>query len=94
MDDTAALKEKYGDRLTFWGGGCDTQQVLPFGTPEDVRREARRRIADLAPGGGYVFAAIHNIQRDVSPENIMALYDEAIRWESYPIRVADLKKNL
>ena len=94
MDDTAALKEKYGDRLTFWGGGCDTQQVLPFGTQEDVRKEARRRIADLAPGGGFVFAAVHNIQRDVSPENIMALYEEAINWGRYPIRAEDLRKNL
>jgi uroporphyrinogen decarboxylase len=94
MDDTAALKEKYGARLTFWGGACDTQQVLPFGTPEEVRKEARRRIVDLAPGGGFVFAAVHNIQRDVSPENIMALYDEAIKWERYPIKTEDLRKNL
>jgi uroporphyrinogen decarboxylase len=94
MDDTAALKEKYGGRLTFWGGGCDTQQVLPFGTPEDVKKEARRRIADLAPGGGFVFAAVHNIQRDVSPENVLALYEEAIKWERYPIKAEDLRKNL
>ena len=93
MEDTGVLKKIFGDRLTFWGGGCDTQHVLPFGTPEDVKKEARRRIADLAPGGGFVFAAVHNIQRDVSPENIMALYDEAIKWGSYPIRVQDLQNN-
>ncbi|MFQ5807393.1 MAG: uroporphyrinogen decarboxylase family protein, partial [Phycisphaerae bacterium] len=60
---------------TFYGGGVDTQRVLPFGTPREVREEARRRIDDLAPGGGFVFNTVHNIQADVPPENIMAMWD-------------------
>ena len=90
MDDTAELKRTFGDRLTFWGGGCDTQHVLPHGTTEDVRCEVRRRIADLAPGGGFVFSPVHNIQAGVPPENIVAMYDELSRWDSYPIRLDDL----
>ncbi len=75
--DTAKLKQEFGGDLVFWGGGCDTQHVLPFGTPEEVRAEVRRRIRDLAPGGGFVFTAVHNIQPDVPPENVIAMYDEA-----------------
>ena len=74
--DTARLKRDFGDRIAFWGG-VDTQSVLPRGTPDEVRAEVRRRIADLAPGGGYVCAAVHNIQREVPPENVVALFDEA-----------------
>ncbi len=84
--DTAVLKEKYGARLVFWGGGCDTQKVLPFGSPKDVREEVKRRIKDLAPGGGFVFGAVHNIQREVPPENICALFDAAQEFGQYPIR--------
>ncbi len=91
MDDTAELKRIFGDRLTFWGGGCDTQHVLPHGTTEDVRREVRRRIADLAPGGGFVFSPVHNIQAGVPPENIVAMYDELGQWDRYPIRLDDLR---
>jgi len=75
--NTAELKQEFGQDLVFWGGGCDTQHVLPRGTPEEVRREVRRRIGDLAPGGGFVFTAVHNIQPDVPPQNIIAMYDEA-----------------
>ena len=60
--DTRRLKHDFGSEITFWGGGVDTQQVLPFGTPEQVQDEVRRRIDDLAPGGGFVFAPVHNIQ--------------------------------
>jgi uroporphyrinogen decarboxylase len=91
MGDTAELKRVFGDRLTFWGGGCDTQHVLPHGTAEEVRREVRHRIADLAPGGGFVFCPVHNIQAGVPPENIVAMYDEVSRWDDYPIRLDDLK---
>jgi len=78
MDDTAALKAEFGDRICFWGG-IDTQRILPLGTPEEVRADVRRRIADLAPGGGFVVAPVHNIQEDVPPENIVAMADAA--WE-------------
>lgn len=72
MDDTKRFKREWGNDLTVWGGSCDTQQVLPFGTPQEVRDETRRRIDDLAPGGGFVFAPIHVIQAGVPPENIVA----------------------
>ena len=81
--DTRRLKETYGRDITFWGGGVDTQQVLPFGTPEAVADEVRRRIDDLAPEGGFVFAAVHNIQAFVPPKNIIAMYDTALEYGRY-----------
>jgi len=69
------LKRDFGDALCFWGGGVDTQNVLPFGTPGDVRDDVRRNVDALAPGGGYVFSTIHNIQADVPPANIVAMYE-------------------
>ena len=74
--DTKTLKREFGKDICFWGG-IDTQRVLPFGSPADVAAEAKRRIEDLGPGGGYVLCAVHNIQADVSPENICAMYDAA-----------------
>ncbi len=74
MDDTAMLKQRFGDAVTFWGG-IDTQHVMPHGSPQDVKDEVRRRIDDLAPGGGYVLNTSHNIQADVSPANILALVE-------------------
>ncbi len=73
--DTKKLKKEFGDGLTFWGGGIDTQEVLPKGTPDEVKEEVHRRIDDLAPGGGFIFAAVHNIQADVPPENIIAMWE-------------------
>jgi uroporphyrinogen decarboxylase len=81
--DTAELKRQYGRDLTFWGGGVDTQHVLPHGTPADVRDEVRRRIEDLAPGGGFVFAAVHNVQADVPPENYMAMWEALQEYGAY-----------
>jgi uroporphyrinogen decarboxylase len=81
--DTKMLKKEFGDALTFWGGGVDTQKVLPFGTPGEVREEVKRRIDDLAPGGGFVFSAVHNIQADVPPENIMAMWETLQRYGKY-----------
>jgi uroporphyrinogen decarboxylase len=69
-----ALKRDFGDALTFWGGGVDTQGVLPNGTPQEVRDDVRRNIDALSPGGGYVFNTVHNIQADVPAENIRAMY--------------------
>lgn len=80
MDDTKQLKQEFGEALTFWGGGVDTQKILPRGTPQEVKEEVRRRIDDFAPGGGYVFAAVHNIQPDVPPENIIAMVEA---WKEY-----------
>jgi uroporphyrinogen decarboxylase len=73
--DTRELKRRFGRDLTFYGGGVDTQQVLPRGTPQQVRDEVRRRIDDLAPGGGFIFNTVHNIQADVPPENIVAMWE-------------------
>jgi uroporphyrinogen decarboxylase len=78
--DTAGLKAEFGDRICFWGG-IDTHQVLPFGSPADVRAEVERRIEDLAPGGGFVLAPVHNIQEDVPPENILAMADAAVEFK-------------
>ncbi|NQU96912.1 MAG: hypothetical protein HQ548_04625, partial [Chloroflexi bacterium] len=71
------LKREFGGDLCFWGG-IDTQNVLPHGSPADVARDVRGRIADLGRGGGYVLAAVHNIQREVPPENIAAMYETAV----------------
>jgi uroporphyrinogen decarboxylase len=87
--DTAVLKKKYGRRLSFWGGGCDTQRVLPFGSTSEVRAEVRRRIRDLAPGGGFVFNPVHNIQPQVPADNIVALFDAAREFGRYPIPGTD-----
>ena len=81
--DTKKLKKEFGKDITFWGGGCDTQKVLPFGTPEEVTQEVRQRIEDLAPNGGFVFTQVHNIQTGVPPENIMAMYDTARKHGRY-----------
>jgi len=72
--DPARLKREFGEWLSFWGG-VDTQRVLPRGTPEEVKEEVRRRIEEMGKGGGYVLGAVHNIQPDVPPENIVALFE-------------------
>jgi uroporphyrinogen decarboxylase len=76
MGDTKRLKAEFGDRLAFWGA-IDTHHVLPRGSVEDVRQEVSRRIGDLAPGGGYVLCPVHNIQPEVPPENVVAMFDAA-----------------
>ena len=70
-----ALKRDFGDAITFWGGGVDTQHILPHGTPQAVKDDVKRNVEALAPGGGYVFNTIHNIQGDVPPGNIVAMYE-------------------
>jgi uroporphyrinogen decarboxylase len=79
--DARHLKATYGDRFTFWGGGCDTRHVLPHGTPDEIRAHVRDQIAILAPGGGFVFQQVHNILADVPPENVIAML-EAARGEA------------
>jgi uroporphyrinogen decarboxylase len=81
--DSAELKRDFGRDIIFWGGGIDTQRVLGTGTPEQVRADTRRRIEDLAPGGGFVFATVHNIQGNVSPENIMAMWETLQEYGVY-----------
>jgi uroporphyrinogen decarboxylase len=81
--DTKRLKEEYGKDIVFWGGGVDTQRVLPFGTPDEVADEVKRRTDDLAPSGGFVFAAVHNIQAFVPPENIVTMFETALEYGKY-----------
>jgi len=81
--DTRRLKTEFGKDITFWGGGVDTQYVLPRGTPEQVKDEVKRRIEDLAPGGGFVFNTVHNIQSDVPPENVIAMWEALLEYGKY-----------
>ena len=81
--DPRELKARFGDRLTFWGGGIDTQHILPFDKPNDIREHVRRNLEILKPGGGYVFNNVHNIQADVPAENIIALFDAAYEFGFY-----------
>jgi hypothetical protein len=83
--DPGELKKKFGDRITLWGGGVDTQRTLPFGTREDVRNEVRERIRAMGPGGGYVFDAVHNVQALVPVENVLAMYEAAREYGRYPL---------
>lgn len=87
MGDTARLKREFGDRLSFCGA-IDTGWVLPNGAPDDVRAEVRRRIKDLAPGGGYILASVHCIQPDVPLANVIAMLDEARRVGRYPLNLS------
>ena len=73
--DAGLLKQRYGDRLVFWGGGVDTQKTLPFGTPEEVRREVLARCEVLGRGGGFVFNPVHNVQARTPIANVVAMVD-------------------
>jgi hypothetical protein len=73
--DAGQLKEKFGDQLVFWGGGVDTQQTLPFGSPEEVHAQVRERVKVFGNNGGFVFNAVHNIQGTVPVENILAMFE-------------------
>lgn len=77
MDDIEGLKAEFGDRLAFWGG-IDTQHLLPFGTPEEVRAEVERVAGVLNAGGGYVLNSVHNIQSEVPTGNIIAMFEAAL----------------
>jgi uroporphyrinogen decarboxylase len=80
--DPVELKREFGQDLVFWGGGVDTQGVLGTATPEEVKAHVRRNIEALAPGGGFVFAAVHDIQANVPPENIVAMWES---WKAYGV---------
>lgn len=81
--DAGALKRDFGDRMVFWGGGCDTRFILPQATPAEIARHVREQTAVLFPGGGFVFQQVHNILADVPPEHIIAMFDAA---NEYPIK--------
>ncbi len=84
MADLAELKKRFGGRIVFCGG-IDTHRILPNGTPEQVREEVKRVIQILAPGGGYMVAAVHSIMNDVPAENILAMVDAVEEFGHYPI---------
>ena len=83
--DPKVLKERFGDQIVFWGGGIDTQQVLPFGTPDEVRAQVRERIATLGANGGFVFNTIHNVQAGTPVANLQALYSSVQEFGRYPL---------
>jgi uroporphyrinogen decarboxylase len=73
--DPVELKREFGSAVTFWGGGCDTRQVLNRATPSEIKAHVLKRLEIFAPGGGYVFNSVHNILPDVPPENVVAMFD-------------------
>jgi len=83
--DPAWLKREFGGKITFWGGGVDTQRTLPFASAAEVAAEVRERVRLLAPGGGFVFNTIHNVQQGTPPENIVAAYEAARTTGTYPL---------
>jgi uroporphyrinogen decarboxylase len=81
--EPASLKKDFGRDIVFWGGGVETQSILGGGTPEQVRENVRQQIEVLADGGGYVFATVHNIQADVPPENLNAMWEAVMEFGKY-----------
>jgi uroporphyrinogen-III decarboxylase len=73
--DPAMLKREYGKQVTFWGGGVDTQKVLPFSKPDEVKKQVLDQCEILSPDGGFVFNTVHNIQANVPLENVIAMLD-------------------
>jgi uroporphyrinogen-III decarboxylase len=84
--DPRELKEDFGDRVVFWGGGVDTQKTLPFDNPDAVRREVLERVRTFGPGGGFVFNTTHNVQPQVPVENVLAMYEALRENQSYPLQ--------
>ena len=83
--DPAWLKERFGGRVVFWGGGVDTQRVLPLGSLEEIETQVVERIKIFAPGGGFVFNPVHNIQPGISPERILACFETVRNTGAYPV---------
>jgi hypothetical protein len=84
--DPYMLKAKYGDKMVFWGGGVDTQNILPFGTPRQIKKDVQQRIRTFAPGGGFVFNTIHNVQPRIPVKNVLAMFDAVREFGVYPIK--------
>ncbi|NCO96045.1 MAG: methyltransferase, partial [Armatimonadetes bacterium] len=84
------LKRELGDKLVFWGGGCDTQKVLPLGTPAEIREHVRHNLQVFGQGGGFVFTQVHNIQQDVPVENVEAMLAAAYEFGRYPFGANDM----
>jgi uroporphyrinogen decarboxylase len=74
------LKSKFKDQITFWGGGCNTQRILPNETPEEICKNVFRNLDVFFSGGGFVFQQIDNVQADIPPENIVAMFNAVAEW--------------
>ncbi|MDF1512706.1 MAG: uroporphyrinogen decarboxylase family protein [Anaerolineae bacterium] len=85
--DPRELKAEYGDQLTFWGGGIDTQKTLPFGSVDDVKAEVAERLQIFGPGGGFVFNSIHNVQPLSPVDNVLAVYRTIQEHGAYPLQI-------
>lgn len=81
--DPARLKREFGDHIVFWGGGIDSQHVLPTADPASVRENVRQLLDIWKPGGGYVFNNVHNIQAGVPAANVIAMYDAVHEFGAY-----------
>ena len=81
--EPCSLKARFGDIITFWGGACNTQKTLPFGTPLAIREEVRKNLGCFKPGGGYVGANVHNITAEVPPQNVVAMFDAVREFRNY-----------
>ncbi len=81
--EPCSLKKRFGDKITFWGGLCNSQETLPFGTLEEIRTEVKRNFFCFKPGGGYVASNIHNITAEVPPQNIIAMFNAANEFRPY-----------
>ena len=79
--DAAELKREFGSHITFWGGGCDTRDILPKASPEEVKKHVFSQLEILSPGGGFVFQQVHNILADVPPENVVAMFEAVQNWK-------------
>jgi uroporphyrinogen decarboxylase len=81
--DAQDLKDRFGKDIVFWGGGCDSQHVLPFASGDEVKADVKKYVEIFKPGGGYVFNNVHNIQSGVPAENMVALFDSAYEYGFY-----------
>jgi len=81
--EPCSLKKRFGETMSFWGGLCNSQKTLPFGTPNQIREEVRKNFECLKPGGGFVASSIHNITAEVPPQNIVAMFDAALEFRNY-----------
>jgi uroporphyrinogen decarboxylase len=81
--EATGLKKDFGKDIVFWGGGVDTQRILPTGTVQEVKDCVKRQIEVLAPGGGFVFNTVHNIQADVPPQNLVAMLEAFKEFSKY-----------
>jgi len=77
------IKKEFGEHITFWGGGCNTRDVLPVKTPEEVKEDVKMRIDVFASGGGFIFNQIHNILANIPPENVIAMFESAYEYGKY-----------